>query len=616
MGAEGRVRAAVVLFALGATAAGVAWWATRPQPPAPADPPAPAAPRAAVSADCADCHREQYDTWFRTYHRTMTRDAAPDTVKGDFAGAGFEYQGVRTRPTRDGDAFFVETADPDWALAASRAVSTGLPPPPPRTARFKVDRVVGSHWIQEYLHLAPDGQYVRLPLLYHLGERRWAHSHGGFLAPASADFWSLSRGAVWNSSCLFCHNTGPIKNPLRDAAGRPAGFRTEVAELGISCEACHGPGDAHLRKQRGEDILPADDVVHPGRLSVARRDEVCGRCHGALVPRPEAWDRVTQRDPFVPGRPLFDYNHLFRSEAEQLALAKGLPKAAERPRPGPTDGRFWGDGTPLTTALEFNGMQLSACYQDAAGKLSCATCHTMHGDDPNFLLRPAARGNDACYSCHPTYRDNLTAHTRHPADGPGSLCYSCHMPYQAYSLMATHRSHRIQTPELADSLGTGKPHACNLCHLDKPLGWTKAELAKWPGPAAKRAAGVKLDADDETTSAAVLGLLRGDARTRAVIAGAFLHPAARQAGGDDWYGPVLTRVIEEERYPVVRDLLGRGLRAGPFEPLAAPAVRRAQLAALRDRFDATAKPRPGIPGPMEITRLRTGRSDPDVTVNE
>jgi len=581
----------------GAALAAAAWWFW-PPPVEPVAPPPPAPVAAATSADCADCHRREYDTWFRTYHRTMTRDAAPDTVKGDFADAAYEYAGVRTRATRRGDEFFLETADPGGA---------------PRTTTYRVDRVVGSHWIQEYLHRAPTGQYVRLPVLFHLGERRWVHSHGGFLAPESPDFWAHSRGAVWNSSCLYCHNTGPRKNPLHDALGRPAGFRTEVAELGISCEACHGPGDAHLRKQRGESIHPVDDVVHPGRLPVVRRDEVCGRCHGALVPRAEVWDRVTHRDPFVPGRPLEMFNHLFRSEGEQAALAAGKPKAKERPTPGPTDGRFWGDGTPLTTALEFNGLQLSTCYENGAGKLSCLTCHAMHGDDPNMMLRPAARGNDTCLSCHPSYRENLSAHTRHPADGAGSLCYSCHMPHQVYSLMTTHRSHRIQTPELADSVGTGKPHACNLCHLDKSLGWTKSELARWPGAAGKRAAGVKLDADDERYSAAVLALLRGDARTRAVVAGAFADPAARRAGGDDWHGAVLTQLLEEERYPVVRYLMGRALKE-PFDALAQPAARRARLAALRDRYGAVM--RPGIPGAAEWLRLRAGRVDPDVTVNE
>jgi hypothetical protein len=55
--------------------------------------------------------------------------------------------------------------------------------------------------------------------------------------------------------------------------------------------------------------------------------------------------------------------------------------------------------------------------------------------------------------------------------------YNCHMPHVVYSLLATHRSHRIEAPSVAATATTGKPHACNLCHLDKPLGWTQAQLA-------------------------------------------------------------------------------------------------------------------------------------------
>src|SRR5262249_11286548 len=152
------------------------------------------------------------------------------------------------------------------------------------------------------------------------------------------------------------------------------------------------------------------------------------------------------------------------SEAQQTILAGPKPTDPPPPKPEPTDGRFWGDGTPLTTALEYNGMALSACYQNGRGNLSCLSCHAMHAyEEPNFLLKPGMNTNEACYQCHGDSRDRLAAHTRHAADSPGSRCVSCHMPMQVYSLLTTHRSHRIQIPEVADSAGTGKPHACNLC---------------------------------------------------------------------------------------------------------------------------------------------------------
>lgn len=623
----GLLVAGALLAALGAW-----YWSGRADQP-PQDPPAPAAPARnefATSAACAECHREQYDSWHRTYHRTMTRDATPEYVKGDFGGVAHDYQGLRTRLTREGDAFFMETVDPGWAVHRAKATSAGRDAGPPRYARFRVDRLVGSHWIQEYLTRQPNGQYVRLPVLYHIRENRWVHSNGGFLAPDSDDFWSQSRGAVWNDTCLYCHNTGPSKNPVREF-GAVVGFETEVAELGISCGACHGPAAEHVRRrrERPNDPGPETDVVHPGLLSVPRRDEICARCHGALVPKASAWDAKTHRDPFVPGHELTRYNDFFWSEAEQAILGGARRPGGKPARPDPDDGRFWGDGTPLTTALEYNGMALSACYENGRGKMSCLTCHTAHGGDPDMMLKPRMRTNDACYQCHPDYRGRLAEHTRHPPDSPGSECANCHMPHQVYSLLRTHRSHRIEIPDLAGSVGTGKPHACNQCHLDKSLGWTREQLAKWPN--GKRNAAVRLSADEEAISAALLTLAKGDARSRVVVAGMLADPAARKASGTDWYGPFLTRLLEHERYPAVRYLADRGWRAahgeavGPFDYLGLPAERSAQLRALRAKFDAAPVRRAaphlpltaaGLPDQAVLDRLRAARHDPDVSVHE
>jgi predicted CXXCH cytochrome family protein len=559
----------------------------------------------------------------------MTREASPEYVKGDFNNAVLNYHGLPTRMTHEGDAYFMETVDPDWAALLARAGGQRDRVPPPRFVKLKVDRLIGSHWLQECLHKTSTGLYIRLPVLYHIGEKRWVHTNGAFLAPDTDDFWARSRGANWNESCLYCHNTEPSKNPLRGPRG-VMGYQTEVLELGIACAACHGPGIEHVRMNRDGGTPTDDDVVHPARLSVLRRDDICARCHGALVPKVQMWDLRTHRDPFIPGQDLTVYNYRFHSEAEQLELSLGRPQAKTRPKPEPTDGRFWGDGTPLTTALEFNGMALSACYQEGRGKMSCLSCHTAHGGDPNHMLKPGMRTNEACYQCHDDYRHRLAEHTRHSADSPGSLCFNCHMPHVVYSLMGTHRSHRIQTPDLQSSLGTGKPHACNLCHLDKSLGWTRDQLALWPN--GKKTAAGKLSADEESISAAVLEFSRGDARTRVIVAGAFENPAAQQISGTDWYGSMLTRLIEDERYSAVRLLAHRGLIAAhgkamaePFDYLALPAERDKQLRALRDRFDLAPVRRPlqfvpltakGLPDDAILKRLRAGRVDPDVTINE
>jgi predicted CXXCH cytochrome family protein len=603
------------------------------------------------SETCFKCHEGHYASWHRTYHRTMTREATPENVKGDFREVTYEYQGIPTHLTRQGDSFYMETLDQAWAArAAQRGAAAGnLATAQVPLRRYKVERLVGSHWFQECLTKDDQGRYWRLPVSYHIVEQRWIHTNGAFLAPDTPDFWSKS--TVWNESCVFCHNTKPSKLPLRPAwdESRTVGYATDVAELGIACEACHGPGAAHVHANqnvvRRYAVQGADTgdptIVNPKRLSVQRADDICAHCHGGLVPRPEAWDFAKVTDPFNAGDDLSRFNRFFWSEAEQMKLygqsgrKHGTTVPGAVPTPDETvkdnessraDGRFWGDGTALTTAVEYQGMARSACYQGGHGKLSCLSCHSMHDSKPNFLLARHMETNEGCYQCHESYRQRLVEHTHHGAGSPGSLCYNCHMSYQVYSLLTTHRSHRIEALRVKDSLGTGKPHACNLCHLDQSLGWTQDWLSRWYGRTPE-----PLPEEEKKYSSALLHLCRSDARSRVVVAGAFSWPAAHEASGTDWEGPVLARLLERERYPAVRYLLHRGLRSlhgdrlAAYDYLAGDEERGKQLHLLEDRlkhFKAAATHRylpltaEGRPDDAILKLLLQKRNDPDVLVHE
>jgi predicted CXXCH cytochrome family protein len=620
------------LGALGALLLGGGWWALEwthlQEPPPPEDL---TGSQPVPSQACFKCHPAHYTSWQRTFHRTMTREATPENVKADFNDAFYHYQGVASRMTRLGDRFFLETIDPEWAMQrALQGIPLDQAGPAPRRL-FSVDRLVGSHWFQQLLHCDEEGRYLRLPLAYHLVEKRWIHINGAFLAPNDQHFFR--KGAIWNETCVYCHNTRPSKNPF-PLPDQPPGYHTEVGELGIACEACHGAGERHVLAHRNPvrrldySASGAADptIIHPGRLSVARSDDICARCHGGTMPRLSEWNRSTCADPFLPGRELKRFWYLPFSEAEQKLRLQGEDNLAVLPRPEPLDGRFWGDGTPMTTAVEYQGLALSACYQGGHGELRCLSCHSMHQSDPNHQVKDGMRTNEACYGCHASYRQRLLEHTHHAADSPGSLCYNCHMPYQVYSLLDTHRSHRIAIPRIRDSLGTGKPHACNLCHLDKSLGWTGEQLGRWYGTRPE-----PLPDDERTLASSLLHLARSDARSRAVVAGAFAWPAAQQASGRDWPVLLLTRTLEHERYEAVRYLAHRALRslhgsaASDYDFQGSALDRAAQLDSLRRRLESSARPDPGrypnLPLPAgrfaEVyERLLRTRNDPDVSINE
>lgn len=50
----------------------------------------------ATSTRCVLCHPQRYETWHRTFHRTMTQRAGPESVLGDFDHASLTYDGIPT----------------------------------------------------------------------------------------------------------------------------------------------------------------------------------------------------------------------------------------------------------------------------------------------------------------------------------------------------------------------------------------------------------------------------------------------------------------------------------------------------------------------------------------
>jgi hypothetical protein len=225
---------------------------------------------------------------------------------------------------------------------------------------------------------------------------------------------------------------------------------------------------------------------------------------------------------------------------------------------------------------EYNGLIDSPCFKDARDErrtMSCFSCHTMHKapEDPRSVeewadghqVSAGLGGDQACLQCHAAQRANPTAHTNHKAGSPGSACYNCHMPYTSYGLLRALRSHRISSPTAATTVETGRPNACNGCHLDKTLAWTAEYLARWyrtPAP--------MLDEDHRTIPASMLSLLRGDAGQRALVGWSMGWRPAQQASGTSWMAPSLS-VLMNDPYEAVRLIAHRSLRSLPgFEAFA------------------------------------------------
>lgn len=498
------------------------------------------------SQTCRDCHDDRHASWSATFHRTMTQQAGVGSIQGQFDGRPLDFQGIRVRPIEQQGRYYFEYSD----LASGTHLN-----------RLRIMRTVGSNRYQQYLaRIDEQGTYARLHWLWHNGDQRWVHMNAAFLGPDGQDF--DQHVAIWNQNCIFCHNTGIVPGLLNEdelrrkaAAGESVNmsldgrFSSSVAEMGISCESCHGPGQAHVERADGfvtrqtMRLFPGIDtsIFNPVRDPL-RGSQICGQCHAQRIPSEPGQILQWMRE--GPG---------YRPGDDLLAHVTPVHRDLQAPVSGQEDmfrDRFWGDGSPRLTAYEYQGMRMSAGHQRT--DLSCMDCHTMHAGDPSGQITDRQRGDAPCLRCHTDYRDDraLAGHTRHLADSPGARCYSCHMPELVYGVMDIHRSHRIESPDALRDLGAGRPNACLNCHLDQSPQWATEQLAlHWNGATTLNPE--RIDGGDPAL-AEVATMLFGDPVQKAITAWRTGRPDSAGTGLDEaWKVPWLLAAMADN-YPSTR----------------------------------------------------------------
>ena len=119
------------------------------------------------------------------------------------------------------------------------------------------------------------------------------------------------------------------------------------------------------------------------------------------------------------------------------------------------------------------------------------------------------------------------------------------------------RSHTITSPSIQETLNTGRPNACNLCHLDRTLAWAGQSLSNWYNQQEPH-----LNNTERTVAASVLWLLKGDAGQRAITAWSYGWKSAQTASGTTWMVPYLAELLTDP-YDTVRYIAAKALRTVP-----------------------------------------------------
>jgi tetratricopeptide (TPR) repeat protein len=293
-------------------------------------------------------------------------------------------------------------------------------------------------------------------------------------------------------------------------------YATTFAEIDVACEACHGPGSAHVQwaeARRGDvsavgaseaeasrDSAPGGAVpdrgLTGGDVSPARAAGMTADQMGLQVRFPRladaAWNidprtGLAQREPAA--APAFDVELCGRCHSRRGPIADGYrygtPVSDFYRVALLEDGLYHADGQILDEVFVYGSFRQSRMYR--AG-VACADCHEPHS------LQPYSDGNALCNRCHLGATFDTPEHHYHEPGTPGASCVACHMPATTYMVVDPRRDHSFRVPRPDMSREYGTPNACADCHADRGDGWAAEAVERWFGSERAASPGARLAA--------------------------------------------------------------------------------------------------------------------------
>ena len=221
-------------------------------------------------------------------------------------------------------------------------------------------------------------------------------------------------GYVGQDTCLTCHDTANLHGTAHGNAKIPGSPAADKA-----CESCHGPGQAHVDDDAKGHILKFTTV--PAREA----NEACMTCHNKT--QHAMWDSSAHA-----ARNLACVSchsvHAPKSEHAQLRKANEIELCA------------------TCHKLQAQKQLRTSHMPVREGKMTCSSCHNVHGSVNVKLLRVGTTVDQSCTSCHtekrgpflwehaPVVDSCTTCHDSHGSNNDRMLvaklpflCQRCHV---------------------------------------------------------------------------------------------------------------------------------------------------------------------------------------------
>jgi predicted CXXCH cytochrome family protein len=521
----------------------------------------------AGSRACADCHGAIYSAWEASAMRGMTRDIKDAVIRAPFDGASLRV---------GGDTCTMELHD---GVRTMRVVpAQGAP------ETFRVTKVVGGRYREDFVGLDAHGEEHVLPATYVFATRSWRYK--GYSVMVKERPLIATKGR-WSRECLPCHNTLPLATMLYDDIDpRVPSYQGKLSDRVLprsrmwTARSIDEPG---LVRALGDDIAflgdapPRGGTLHDQLAAAANANEQhldgphlielgvgCEACHNGA--------RAHAADPGL--RPSFAVRSNVigvtpppgdagtRAQWINHTCAKCHTVLFTRYAWTWEGGeRAHNPGGSSISSGEGRDYQLGGC----ATQMACTTCHDPHTTDPPARLAALATpaGNATCTTCHAAFAGEaaVAQHTHHASGSAGTSCVACHMPKKNMGLdYALVRYHRIGSPTERRRVQGDRPVECALCHADRSVEDLVATMERWWNKRYDRRALRALYGDDLSVNALRATLERGKPHEQAVAIAVLGEARDRTA-----IPPIAAQLGHD--YPLIRYFAQRALQTITGAPL-------------------------------------------------